>query len=307
MSVFTLIELLVVIAIIAILAALLLPALNQARYTAKTAICISNERQIALATATYADDWGVVYPFRQDCYNYGLQWSWARDYLRNTHVLHCPLERTSQPNFYQGAQAVISAMSPACGWYEADLNSDGISFWYHQDRKIDNSGLSSTYVGTYQYRPAQDMTSTGKRGLPLGCKMDQLAGMAVVNCGAYYAYQWAHYFGSAYSAYGKSFEPAVAGGDVLPHRNGFTVGFYDGSAKHILFDYGAHYHLKGHSSAAFFSLWDQKKEAYCRGCASPPAATCTPDARGKSHMMHYGSGAINSSYISDMEGVFAVR
>jgi prepilin-type N-terminal cleavage/methylation domain-containing protein len=85
---FTLVELLLTISILALLVGLLLPALSSARAAARTASCLSNQRQMAIAWTAYANDHkGMAMPLEVDASDSLVYWFGAVS-LANSTVDH---------------------------------------------------------------------------------------------------------------------------------------------------------------------------------------------------------------------------
>lgn len=154
---FTLIELLVVIAIIAILAAILFPVFAQAKEAAKKTACLSNIKQIALATIMYSADYDDV--------------NTPSEYGANGVVPHLTWTTLTFPyvkngdnrvNAYGGnvnqGKAGLYACPTAPKRDENNVNVEGYSYGVHHAIFVDNYGAGEPWFPANQLSAAMSTT-----------------------------------------------------------------------------------------------------------------------------------------------------
>jgi prepilin-type N-terminal cleavage/methylation domain-containing protein len=168
---FTLIELLVVISIIALLIAILLPALKSARDSARVVACGSNQRQLGIMIAMYANDMdSIVVPAhpdthkagdyfgpshaRYDASNHyegyrGLLGLWKLDYASTVEAFYCPTST-------RGWKSHIDPRK----WDDISNTNDQTSYDYYAGREMNGYHTTPTHS---EYTARREMGQDGRR------------------------------------------------------------------------------------------------------------------------------------------------
>ncbi len=157
---FTLVELLVVISIIAILLAVLIPAMNRAKETAKRIICSNQQKQVALGVNAYCSDYDGMMPWYggfDPLYPAPWNASSTTDHSAQDTERHpwCALrDNTDKPDYLEGRVAGGKPVPMRVGClYRRKILKTGKIFYcpsnkekgYLYDSYVDPAGTNTSY------------------------------------------------------------------------------------------------------------------------------------------------------------------